>query len=116
MKIEVYDDDKTHEAIAAVVAGKAEFRAAALKVYGEVKAEVATHSDTGRLAASIKLEHGKVDYSISGGTDYDAHAEFGHRVYYDAQGRRTDRHSAVRSVPVKGIGAFRRVVAANGGF
>lgn len=115
MNIEVYDDDKTHEAIAAVVAGKAEFRAAALKVLGEVKAEAAAHSDTGKLAASIKLEQGKVDYSIAADTDYDAHVEFGHRVYFDAKGRRTDRHSAVRSEPVKGLAIFRNVVAANGG-
>lgn len=116
MKIEVHDDDKTHEAIAAVVAGKAEFRAAALKVYGEIKAEAAAHSDTGELAASIKLEQGKVDWSIAADTDYDAHAEFGHYVHYDAEGLRTDRHSGVRKVWVDGLGVFRNVVAANGGY
>lgn len=116
MKIEVYDDDNIHEDIAAVVAGKAEFRTAALKVYGEIKAEAAAHSDTGELAASIKLEQGKVDWSIAADTDYDAHTEFGHYVHYDAHGRRTDRHKGVRKVWVPGTGVFRNVVAANGGF
>lgn len=116
MNIEVYDDEVTHEAIAEVVAGKPEFRTAASKVYAEVLAEAAIHRDSGKLTASISLVQGKVDWHIEASTDYDAHAEFGHRVYYDANGNFTTRQNAVRSQPVKGLSIFRNVVAANGGF
>ncbi len=116
MSIKVYDDDKTHEDIAEVVAGKAEFKAAASRVYAEVRAEAARHYDSGKLTASIELKQGKVDWHIEADTDYDAHAEFGHRVYYDENGNFTTRQNAVRSQKVKGLSIFRNVVAANGGF
>lgn len=116
MNIEVYDDEVTHEAIAAVVAGLPEFRAAASKVYAEVMAEAAAHSDSGDMAASISLEQGKVDWRIEADTDYDAHSEFGHYVYYDKNGNFTDREKGVRRQWVKGTGILRNVVAANGGF
>ena len=116
MTVRVYDDDATHEAIAAVVAGMPEFRAAAAKVHAEVLAEAASHSDSGRLMSSISLKQGKVDWRIEADTDYDAHAEFGHYVYYDAEGNYTSRQKAVRAQKVRGLGIFRNVVAANGGF
>lgn len=116
MNIEVYDTDKVHEDIAAVVAGLPEFKAAASKVYGEILSEAAAHSDSGEMAASISLEQGKVDWRIEAGTGYDAHVEFGHYTYYDANGQFTSAANAVRKQWVQGTGIFRNVVAANGGF
>ena len=116
MNIEVYDTDKVHEDIAAVVAGLPEFKAAASKVYAEVLSEAAAHSESGEMAASISLEQGKVDWRIETGTDYDAHVEFGHYTYYDANGQFTSAANAVRKQWVQGTGIFRNVVAANGGF
>lgn len=116
MNIEVYDTDKVHEDIAAVVAGMPEFRAAAAKVHAEVVSEAASHADSGKLASSIDLKQGKVDWRIEAGTDYDAHVEFGHYTYYDANGQFTSAANAVRKQWVQGTGIFRNVVAANGGF
>lgn len=116
MNIEVYDTDKVHEDIAAVVAGLPEFKAAASKVYAEVLSEAAAHSESGEMAASISLKQGKVDWRIEAGTDYDAHVEFGHYTYYDANGQFTSAANAVRKQWVQGTGIFRNVVAANGGF
>ena len=56
--IEVYDDEDTHEAIAEVVAGKAEFAAAAAKVFAEIEAAAAAHIQTGELSGSFSLELG----------------------------------------------------------
>ena len=114
--IEVYDDDSTHEQIAAVVAGMPGFKAAALKVYAEIVSEAASHNDSGAMAASISLEQGKVDWRIEADTDYDVHSEFGHYVYYDQNGNFTSAQKAVRKQWVQGTGVFRNVVAANGGF
>lgn len=114
--IEVYDDDDTHEAIAAAVAGRPEFKAAATKVYAEIKAEAAAHLNSGQLAASIHLNQGKVDWAIEADTDYDAHAEFGHYVWLDQSGNVVKRGQGVRKVWVDGVGVFRNVVAANGGY
>ena len=114
--IEVYDDDDTHEAIAAAVAGRPEFKAAATKVYAEIKAEAAAHLNSGQLAASIHLNQGKVDWTIEADTDYDAHAEFGHvRLVRPVWKRRQARPRRAK-VWVDGIGVFRNVVAANGGY
>jgi hypothetical protein len=115
MSVHVFDDPSTHEAIAAVVAGMPEFRAAAAKVHAEVVSEAASHADSGKLASSIDLKQGKVDWRIEAGTDYDAHAEFGHYTYYDANGQFTSAANAVRKQWVDGIHVFRNVVAANGG-
>lgn len=116
MNIEVYDTDKVHEDIAAVVAGLPEFKAAASKVYGEILSEAAAHNESGEMAASISLEQGKVDWRIEADTSYDVHSEFGHYVYYDQEGNFTDREKGVRKQWVQGTGIFRNVVAANGGF
>lgn len=112
----VYDDDDTHEAIAAAVAGRPEFKAAATKVFAEIKSEAASHLNSGQLAASIHLNQGKVDWTIEADTDYDAHTEFGHYVWYDASGNVVKNGQGVRKMWVDGIGVFRNVVAANGGY
>lgn len=114
--IQVYDNEHTHEDIAAVVARQPEFAAAAAKVFAEVEAASAAHMQTGELSASFSLSQGKVDWSISPSTDHDAAVEFGHYVYQDAQGRRTSREGARRRTWVPGINVMRGVVHANGGF
>lgn len=114
--IQVYDNEHTHEEIAAVVAREPEFAAAAAKVYAEVQAVAAAHFQTGELSASFSLSQGKVDWSISPSTDHDAAVEFGHYVYQDAQGRRTKRDNARHRTWVPGINVMRGVVHANGGF
>ena len=114
--IEVYDNKHTHEDIAEVVAGKAEFAAAAAKVYAEIEAAAAAHIQTGELSASFSLEQGKVDWSISPSTDHDAAVEFGPYVYQDARGRRTKRENARHRTWVPGINVMRGVVRAHGGF
>lgn len=93
-----------------------EFKAAAVKVLAEVKAAVAAHSDSGKMAASVSLEKGAIDYHIVSGIDYNWHAEFGHFVYFDEDGNFTSRENAASKKWVDGIGAFRSVVAAHGGF
>lgn len=115
--IRVYDDEYTNEDIAAVVAREAEFRAAAEVVATEIRAEAAGHVETGRLARSIELEQGKVDYFIgTDGLEYDLHTEFGHFIYFDENGKLTSRDNAVRKQWVQGIGVFRNVVARHGGY
>ena len=114
--IQVYDNEHTHEDIAAVVARQPEFAAAAAKVYAEIEAAAAAHIQTGEQVASFSLEQGKVDWSISPSTDHDAAVEFGHYVYQDAQGRRTSREGARHRTWVPGINVMRGVVHANGGF
>lgn len=114
--IHVYNNKRIHEDIAEVVARKPEFAAAAAKVYAEVKAAAAAHVDSGELLASYSLDQGKVDYTISPSTPYDAAAEFGHYVYQDRQGRRTGRDNARYRTWVPGLNILRGVVRDNGGF
>lgn len=114
--IQVYDNEHTHEDIAAVAARQPAFAAAAAKVYAEIEAASAAHMQTGELSASFSLSQGKVDWSISPSTDHDAAVEFGHYVYQDAQGRRTSREGARHRTWVPGINVMRGVVHANGGF
>lgn len=114
--IQVYDNEHTHEDIAAVVARQPEFAAAAAKVFAEVEAAAAAHIKTGELSASFSLSQGKVDWSISPSTDHDAAVEFGHYVYQDAQGRRSGREGARHRTWVPGINVMRGVVHAHGGF
>ena len=115
--IHVYDDAGTHEEIAAVVARQPGFRAIAEAVATEVRVEAAGHVETGRLARSIELEQGKVDYFVcTDGLDYDLHAELGHFIYFDEDGRLTSRDQADRKQWVQGIGVFRDVVARHGGY
>ena len=114
--IQVYDNEHTHEDIAAVVARQPEFAAAAAKVYAEIEAASAAHIQSGELSASFSLSQGKVDWSISPSTDHDAAVEFGHYVYQDAQGRRSGREGARYRTWVPGINVMRGVVHANGGF
>mgnify|MGYP007128661176 FL=1 len=114
--IQVYDNEHTHEDIAAVVARQPEFAAAAAKVFAEVEAAAAAHIQSGELSASFSLSQGKVDWSISPSTDHDAAVEFGHYVYQDAQGRRTKRDGAKYRTWVPGINVMRGVVHDNGGF
>lgn len=115
--IRVYDDEDTHEDIAAVVAREAAFRAAAEAIATEIRAEAAGHVETGRLARSIEMGQGKVDYFIcTDGLAYDLHTEFGHFIYFDENGKLTRRENAVRKQWVQGIGVFRNVVARHGGY
>lgn len=114
--IEVYPDEVINDAVAAAASKRPEFKAAAAKVYAEVLAAASAHNRTGELAASFSLHQGRVDWRIEPDTDYDAHAEFGHYVYYDAQGNVVKRAQGVRRVWVEGVNIMRGVVAANGGF
>lgn len=114
--IEVYPEDVINESVAEVASHHPKFKAAAAKVYAEVLAAAAAHNQTGELAASFTLNQGKVDWHIEPDTNYDAHAEFGHYVYYDDQGNVTKRTNAARKVWVEGVNIMRGVVAANGGF
>lgn len=114
--IRAYDNKEVHEDIAEVVAGKPEFRAAAAKVFAEVKARAVEHVDSGELLASYSMNQGKVDYTIAPSTDHDAAAEFGHYVYQDARGRRSKREGAMHRTWVPGLNILRGVVRDNGGF
>ena len=114
--IEVYDNKRAHEAIAEVASHKAEFKAAAAKIFAEIEASAAAHTRTGELAASFSMHQGKVDFTIAPSTDYDYAIEFGHHYYKDAAGKWTTPANAVSSQKVPGQYIMRKVVEAHGGF
>ena len=114
--IEVYDNKHTHEVIAEVASHKAEFRAAAAKIFAEIESSAAAHTRTGELAASFSMKQGKVDYSIAPSTAYDYAIEFGHDYYKDADGKWTSPSNAVARGHVPGQRIMRKVVEAHGGF
>lgn len=104
----VYDNKVTRRMIAEVASNEPAFKAAAVKVAAEVAAAVAKHTRTGRLAASIKASKGRTDWHIeSTSLHYNWNTEFGH--FQGRAGKGTRKW-------VKGINAFRSVVAKHGGF
>lgn len=106
-----------HRAVARIVKHNPEYRALAHVVYVAVLLAVGAHNRTGALQRSIHLVQGDVDWRVEAdGTGYDFHSEFGHYVYYDEQGFYTSKANAKSKKWVKGINAFRKVVAAFGGF
>jgi uncharacterized protein YdaU (DUF1376 family) len=106
--ITVYDDERTHEDIAAVASREPEFAAAAAKIFAEVKAEAAQHVHTGRFLSKVTMHQEKVDWHIEiDDLDYDWNTEMGH--YAGERGKPGRKW-------VKGIGVFRNVVRRHGGF
>ena len=96
------------EVVAKIVAPMPEYRAAALPILAEIKANAARHRDSGALAASIRLEQGRVDWRIETDyVDYDFNTELGH-------------YMGKRGTPgrkwIPGIRVFRSVVDRHGGF
>lgn len=115
--INIYDNSRIHEMIAERASGKREFKSAAKKVLNATRGAMGPHVKSGRLMSALALEKGKVDYYVTAdAADYDWHAEFGHYIYFDEEGKRTDRKGYKTRKWVEGIGVLRKVVASFGGW
>ena len=100
---------KVSHDVAHVASRTVKFRYYARVVYAEVLREMAGHTDSGKMMASISLEKGEVDYAIvSDGIGYNWHTEFGHYM--------GSRELGDTRQWVPGINVFRNVVARHGGF
>lgn len=106
--IVVYDNKAVRKLIAEEASKQPEFKAAAARVAAEVAAQLAKHVRTGKLASSVRVFKGRTDYHVEvNSVSYSWHTEFGH---FQGRSGRAGRKW------VRGINAFRSVVARHGGF
>ena len=103
-----------HRAVARIVKHNPEYRALAHVVYTAVLLAVGAHNRTGALQRSIHLVQGDVDWRVEAdGTGYDFSFRKSERFCLGMVFLSTNAKSKKW---VKGINAFRKVVAAFGGF